>query len=70
MHYADSKYYASIPLNGSVSVSKEKLEQNRAEIRRLVEMRDYRSDEFAATIAVSSIGIIVLSAYVFRSSKK
>jgi hypothetical protein len=70
MDFADSKYYIFAPIDKDVHVPKERLEQNSAEIRRLVDMRDYRFDEFAATIAVSSIGIIVLSAYIFRSSKK
>jgi len=33
-------------------------------------MRDYRFDKFAATLAASSLGIIVLSVYIFRNSKK
>jgi len=70
MDYADSKYYMAIPIDGDVRISKYRLERNSAEMRSLMNLRERRFDEFATAVAVSSIGIIVLSVYVFRSAKR
>jgi len=70
MDYADNKPYMAIPIDEDVRVPKYRLERNRAEMRSLVNLRERHFDEFATDVAVSSIGILVLSVYVFRSCKR
>lgn len=70
MNYADNKYYMAIHMNEDVRVVKYRLERNHEEMRRLVKLREQRFKEFAATLVVSSISIVVLSMYVFLVARK
>jgi hypothetical protein len=65
-----SKPYIGASSNAVISVSKWFLERNGAEARSLIGLRQVRSNQYAIAVAVSSVGIIVLSLYIFRTTKK
>ena len=56
--------------NEYVRVTNFSLDRNSAEIHNLANMADRRFHEFAIAVVVSSVGIIVLSVYIFRSCKR